>query len=64
MTTKEMKSNKPISVVNLYSIYNEMFEEIKKHKWIESEKKGYDVGFETALLDWLKNHKKNFLKNS
>ena len=27
-------------------------EEILRHKWIESEKAGYDIGFERALLDW------------
>lgn len=32
-------------------------EEIMKHKWFESEKAGYDVGFEKALLDWLVRHR-------
>jgi len=27
--------------------------EILKHKWIESEKAGKDIGFERALLDWI-----------
>jgi hypothetical protein len=27
-------------------------EEMKKHKWILSEKRGYDVG-EEALIDWI-----------
>ena len=27
--------------------------EILKHKWIESEKAGKDIGFEKALLDWI-----------
>ena len=27
--------------------------EILKHKWIESEKAGTDIGFEKALLDWI-----------
>ena len=27
-------------------------EEVMKHKWYESEKKGYDIGFELALVDW------------
>lgn len=36
-------------------------EEILKHKWIESEKQGYDMGFENALVDWMKNHRKNWL---
>jgi hypothetical protein len=26
--------------------------EILCHKWIESEKVGYDIGFERALFDW------------
>lgn len=32
-------------------------EEILRHKWIESEKAGRDVGFERALLDWTKRHR-------
>ncbi len=28
-------------------------EEILRHKWIESEKAGQDIGFERALLDWI-----------
>jgi hypothetical protein len=27
--------------------------EILKHKWIESEKAGFDIGFEKALTDWI-----------
>ena len=40
--------------------YNEFLaerEEILKHKWLESEKAGHDIGFERALLDWVKNHR-------
>ncbi|MEY5015390.1 MAG: hypothetical protein RIS92_1748 [Verrucomicrobiota bacterium] len=32
-------------------------EEILKHKWLESEKLGQDIGFEKALLDWVTNHR-------
>ena len=32
-------------------------EEILRHKWIESEKVGYDIGFERALLDWIIRHR-------
>jgi len=28
-------------------------EEIGRHRWIESEKRGYDIGFEKASVDWL-----------
>ena len=32
-------------------------EEILRHKWIESEKAGRDIGFERALLDWVMHHR-------
>jgi len=32
-------------------------EEILKHKWLESEKAGHDIGFERALMDWALNHR-------
>ncbi|HEY9174654.1 MAG TPA: DUF4032 domain-containing protein [Verrucomicrobiae bacterium] len=32
-------------------------EEILKHKWIESEKAGHDIGFERALTDWIIKHR-------
>ena len=28
-------------------------EEINRHRWIESEKAGYDIGFEKASMEWL-----------
>ena len=31
-----------------------VIEEIQRHLWIESEKAGYDVGFEKAKEDWFK----------
>lgn len=42
------------------SLYREFLaerEEILKHKWLESEKLGRDIGFERALLDWIRNHR-------
>jgi len=34
--------------------------EILKHKWIESEKAGRDIGFEKALLDWIMKYRSNW----
>lgn len=31
----------------------EVIDEINRHLWIESEKTGYNIGFERAALDWL-----------
>lgn len=42
------------------SLYQEFLlerDEILRHKWIESEKAGQDIGFERALLDWIRNHR-------
>jgi hypothetical protein len=37
-------------------------EEILKHKWIESEKAGRDIGFEQALVDWKVKHSAQWKK--
>lgn len=41
----------------IYRDFSAIREEILRHKWIESEKKGYDVGFEWALVDWTLHHR-------
>ena len=41
----------------LYQEFLAEREEILRHKWIESEKKGTDIGFERALLDWIRKHR-------
>lgn len=35
-----------------------VIDEINRHLWIESEKAGYDIGFERAADDWLKKYAK------
>jgi hypothetical protein len=41
----------------LYKDFLAEREEILRHKWIESEKAGCDIGFERALLDWIAKHR-------
>jgi len=41
----------------LYQEFLAEREEILRHKWLESEKAGHDIGFERALLDWIRNHR-------
>ena len=41
----------------LYQEYLAEREQVLKHKWLESEKAGHDIGFEQALLDWIVKHK-------
>ena len=59
--------DKPISensdLVKNSVLYKEFLaerEEILKHKWIESEKAGHDIGFEKALLDWIVKHRSSW----
>ena len=48
---------------NLYREFQAEREEILKHKWIESEKAGYDIGFERALTDWIVRHRSKWRKS-
>jgi len=46
----------------LYREFQAEREEILRHKWIESEKAGYDIGFERALTDWIVRHRSKWRK--
>jgi hypothetical protein len=48
---------------SLYREFQAEREEILKHKWIESEKAGYDIGFERALTDWIIKHRSKWRKS-
>ncbi|GAB4270048.1 MAG TPA: hypothetical protein DIU37_06800 [Opitutae bacterium] len=56
----EEEKDKGGDLVRRSSLYQEFLaerEEILRHKWIESEKAGHDIGFEKALLDWVRKHR-------
>lgn len=60
MTTSPTETSGNRDFVKQSSLYQEFLaerEEILKHKWIESERLGYDIGFERALLDWIRKHR-------
>ena len=42
---------------SLYAEFLAEKDEILRHKWLESEKAGRDIGFERALLDWIRHHR-------
>jgi hypothetical protein len=54
-TMNHPKTETPDLVKNsvLYKEFLAERDEILRHKWIESEKLGRDIGFEKALLDWI-----------
>jgi hypothetical protein len=41
---------------SLFREWDEMKQEILKHKWYESEKAGRDIGWDRASVDWLVRH--------
>tara|TARA_R110002153_G_scaffold69173_1_gene183178 strand:+ start:3979 stop:4164 length:186 start_codon:yes stop_codon:yes gene_type:complete len=45
---------------SVYQYYQKELDEVLKHKWIESEKAGRDVGFNFALVDWIRHHRKSW----
>ena len=48
---------------SLYREFQAERDEILKHKWIESEKAGHDIGFERALTDWIIKHRTKWRRN-
>ena len=60
-TVKEIENSRDF--VKQSSLYQEFLaerEEILRHKWLESERLGYDIGFERALLDWIRKHREGW----
>ena len=61
---REISADSKNMVMNsaLYREFLAERDEILKHKWIESEKAGFDIGFERALLDWIVKHRASWRK--
>ena len=60
MTPSVQEPSTSHEFVKQSSLYQEFLaerEEILRHKWIESEKAGRDIGFERALSDWTRHHR-------
>lgn len=60
--TKETNGRRLLEDSSLYREFQAEREEILKHKWIESEKAGHDIGFERALTDWIIKHRSKWRK--
>ena len=60
MPSSEEDSAQFVKDSSLYKEFLAERAEILKHKWIESEKAGKDIGFERALLDWIVKHRSNW----
>ena len=58
LQTKDLINNSSV-----YQYYCAERDEILKHKWLESEKVGKDIGFEKALMDWIMYHRSDWRKS-
>ncbi|HWW00147.1 MAG TPA: DUF4032 domain-containing protein [Candidatus Acidoferrum sp.] len=61
-TNEAAAANDLLKNSSLYREFQAEREEILKHKWIESEKAGRDIGFERALTDWIIKHRSKWRK--
>src|SRR5438067_10719278 len=54
-----------VALPNKISITSEQFlkerDEVLRHKWLESQKAGHNIGFEAALLDWVTKHRQKWV---
>ena len=62
-TSQTPESREFVKHSSLYQEFLAEREEILRHKWIESERLGYDIGFERALLDWIRKHREGWRKS-
>jgi hypothetical protein len=60
---ESLSANELLKNSSLYREFQAEREEILKHKWIESEKAGRDIGFERALTDWIIKHRSKWRKS-
>ena len=49
--TRRYRRNDPLA-----DVIRSQQEEIEKYKWIESEKRGFDIGWDRAEREWLNQH--------
>ena len=60
---KDKSTDALLEKSSLYQQYLAEREEVLRHKWLESERAGRDIGFERALMDWIINHRAKWRKS-
>jgi hypothetical protein len=58
--TIDSSSREFVKQSSLYQEFLAEREEVLRHKWLESERLGHDIGFERALLDWIRKHRESW----
>ena len=62
-TKEQLSTDDLLKNSSLYREFQAEREEILRHKWIESEKAGRDIGFERALTDWIIKHRSKWRRS-
>ena len=62
MSADRSNGNDLVKNSSLYKEFQAELNEILRHKWLESEKAGRDIGFEQALTDWIIKHRSKWRK--
>ena len=60
---EQLSASQLVKNSSLYREFQAEREEILRHKWIESEKAGRDIGFDRALTDWVVKHRSKWRKS-
>jgi hypothetical protein len=60
---EQLSASQLVKNSSLYREFQAEREEILRHKWIESEKAGRDIGFDRALTDWIVKHRSKWRKS-
>ncbi len=58
--TQHIQLNSSVESLKIFQECSAEWEEILKHKWLESEKAGYDIGIERAWVDWVMYHRQDW----
>ena len=60
---KDKSTDALLEKSSVYQQYLAEREEVLRHKWLESERAGRDIGFERALMEWIVNHRAKWRKS-
>lgn len=53
----------PKHALSYYQEFLAQREAVMAYKWIQSEKAGHDIGFDQALVSWVRNEREAWRKN-
>ncbi len=56
-TRRETDGQDFVKRSRLYREFLAEKDEIARHRWLESEKQGRDIGYERALMQWVRKHR-------